>query len=173
MKTTSILSITTLSAALLTPLLVHAQQTTDTTTTKSNTPTQQEQKPTKQQAQQKQTQDKKSLEQPPKLEKLEEGEPPNIKVGKPAPQHKITETRDDSGVKEVKVQTGASTYYVKPNQEVGNSMPGDVQSVHNHGAEWKVFEFDLGSKGKKSEKSDEAGATAPKDSSVTDEAEKK
>jgi hypothetical protein len=165
MKTTTIVPIVTLTAAaLLAPMLAIAQQATDTA--KSATPTQQSQ-------QQPQAQDKKKQDQPPKLEKLEEGEPSSLKIGKPAPQQKVTETRDDNGVKEVKVQTGASTYYVKPNQEVGTSLPGDVQSVHNHGAEWKVFEFDLGSKGKKSEKSDEGNTPPPKDSSVTDEPSKK
>jgi|GEM_PF-1444630 len=162
MKTHTILPIATLTAALLAPVLVHAQQSTDTT--KPNTSTQQQ---APQQSQQ--PQDKKKQDQPPKLEKLEEGEPPSLKIGKPAPQQKVTETRDNTGVKEVKVQTGVSTYYVKPDQEVGNSLPGDVQSVHNHGAEWKVFEFDLGSKGKKSEKTEDTGATPPKNGNVTDE----
>jgi hypothetical protein len=168
MKTTSILPIVTFAAAaLLAPVLTNAQQPTDTT--KPNTPTQQQ---SQQQAQQP-TQDKKKQDQPPKLEKLEEGEPSSLKIGKPAPQQKVTETRDDNGVKEVKVQTGASTYYVRPNQEVGTSLPGDVQSVHNHGAEWKVFEFDLGSKNKSTEKSDEAGTPPPKDGTVTDEPQKR
>lgn len=106
----------------------------------------------------------------PKLEKLEEGEPPSIKVGKPEDQRKITETRDDSGVKEVKVQSGGSTYYVKPNQQVGDALPGDAQSSTNHGAEWKVLEFDLGVKNKKA---GEGGVVpAPKDGAITDEPKK-
>lgn len=108
---------------------------------------------------------------PPKLEKLEEGEPPSIKVGKPEDQRKITETRDESGVKEVKVQTGKSTYYVKPERQVGNALPGDVQSTHNRGVEFKVLEFDLGAKNKAT---DGSGNTqpAPKDGTVTDEPKK-
>lgn len=174
MKTISNRSLVSLCAVtLLAPVLAVAQQSTDTT--KSGTTQQQAQQQAPQQSQQSQQQgqDKKKQDQPPKLEKLEEGEPPSLKIGKPAPQQKVTETRDDNGVKEVKVQTGVSTYYVKPDQEVGNSLPGDVQSVHNHGAEWKVFEFDLGSKGKKSEKSDDSNVAPPKDSSVTDEPAKK
>jgi hypothetical protein len=145
MKTSKIWQIISLSAALLTPLLVAAQQSPE----KSDAP-------------------------PPgkKLEKLEEGEPPSIKVGRPEDKNKVTETRDDSGVKEVKVQNGIGTYYVKPNQQVGNSLPGDVQSSQNHGVQWKVMEFDLGSKGKKSEKSDDAAQPAPKDGTVTDEPKK-
>lgn len=162
MKTLRILPVISLAtAALLASALAHSQQSTDTSKT-----------PPQQQSQQ-QAQDKKKQDQPPKLEKLEDSEPPSIKVGKPAPTQKITETSDNSGAKEVKVQTGGSTYYVHPDQQVGNSLPGDVQSVHNHGAEWKVFEFDLGSKARKSEKSDDTSATPPKDRSISDEPAKK
>jgi hypothetical protein len=176
MKTITIVPIATLTAAaLLAPVLALAQAQPSTDTTKPNTPAQQQpqqaQQQTPQQGQQA-SQDKKK-DQPPKLEKLEEGEPSSLKIGKPGPQQKVTETRDDSGVKEVKVQTGVSTYYVKPNQDVGNSLPGDVQSVHNHGAEWKVFEFDLGSKNKNTDKTTDTGAAPPKDGSVTDEPPKK
>jgi hypothetical protein len=95
---------------------------------------------------------------PPKLEMLEEGEPPTIKLGKPEDQHKITETRDDNGVKEIKVQTGVSTYYLKPNEQVGNALPGDTQSTTNRGAEWKVLEFGLP---KKKDAAEEDGAAPP------------
>jgi hypothetical protein len=106
---------------LLTPLLVAAQQSQPPTNT------------------------------PPKLEKLEESEPPSIKFSKPEDKNKVTETREGG---QVKVQTGGSTYYVKPNeQQVGNSLPGDTESSSNHGVQWKVLEFDLGSKIKKSDDS--------------------
>jgi hypothetical protein len=106
---------------------------------------------------------------PPKLEKLEESEPPSIKIGKPVEPDKITESRDASGAAEVRVHTDGSTYYVKPDQQVGESLPGDAQSVHNHGAQWKVLEFDLGSKKKKPPVDVEP---TPKDGSVTDEPKK-
>jgi len=113
-----------LSAALLTPMFAVAQQSAASSA--SSTPP------------------------PPKLEKLEEGEPPSIKIGKPEDKRKITETREDGKVKEIKVQSGmGTTYYIKPNDQVGNALPGDAQSTANHGAEWKVLEFDLGSKEKK------------------------
>lgn len=105
-------------------------------------------------AQQSQT----SSDAPPKLEKLEEGEPPNIKIGKPEDRRKITETRDDGHVKEIKVENGKSTYYIKPNEPVGNSLPGDTQSTTNRGVQWKVKEFDLGSKPPKNEGSDDAAS---------------
>jgi len=140
------------AAALLTPLWACAQQQQ-----------QPQQPPAKSDAP-----GAKSEASPKKLEKLEEGEPPSIKVGKPEDKHKITETRDESGVKEVKVQTGTTTYYVRPEQQIGNSMPGDVQSQHNHGVEFKVLEFDLGSKNK-STTADGSVQPAPKDGSITDE----
>jgi hypothetical protein len=109
------------AAALLTPLLVAAQQP---------------QPPS---------------DAPPKLEMLQEGEPPSIKIGKPEGEHKITETRGDGQVKEIKVESGISTYYLKPNEQVGNALPGDTQSTTNRGAQWKVMEFDLGGKTKNSD----------------------
>jgi hypothetical protein len=87
----------------------------------------------------------------PKLEKLEEGEPPSIKIGKPEVKSKVTERGDSGEIKEEQVKSGGSTYYVKPNQQVGNSVPGDAQSSQNHGVQWKVKEFDLGSKKKESD----------------------
>lgn len=93
----------------------------------------------------------------PKLEKLEDPEPPALKIGKPQTEHKVTEKADQNGVK---VDTGVTTYYVRPNQQVGSALPGDTQSTTNRGAEWKVMEFDLGSKKKKTEedKADDADA---------------
>lgn len=175
MKTIRILPLVTLSAAaILAPALAFAQQSTtpanSDTATKSTAPAKPA-TPAKPDAQAKTD----TPADPKKLEKLEEGEPPSIKIGKPAPEQKITETRDSDGVKEVKVQTGVSTYYVHPTDNVGTSLPGDVQSVHNRGAEWKVLEFDLGSKTKKTEKtdkSDDATPATPKDGSVTDEPKK-
>ncbi len=153
MHTSKIWHIVGLSAAaLLMPLWAAAQQEpvrTDTAPAKTETPA------------------------PKKLEKLEEGEPPSIKVGKPEERHKVTETRDGSGGKEVKVETGTTTYYVKPDQQVGNSLPGDVQSTHNHGVQFKVLEFDLGSKNKSKSSADSGSAQpVPKDGTVTDEPKK-
>jgi len=83
---------------------------------------------------------------PPKLEKLEEGEPPSIKIGKPEDKRKVTESRENGQVKEIKVETGKTTYYINPNEQVGNAQPGDAQSMTNHGVKFKVMEFDLGKK---------------------------
>ena len=87
-------------------------------------------------------------QQPPKMEKLEEGEAPAITIRKPDTEKKITEKREKGKVTEVKVQTGKSTYYLKPNEAAGNAVPGDAQSNQNRGAQWSVREFDLGRKKK-------------------------
>ena len=83
---------------------------------------------------------------PPQLEKLEEGEAPTITIRKDDGQRsKITEKKEPGGrVTEVKVQSGKSTYYLKPNEQLGNAQPGDAQSNITRPAQWKVLEFDLG-----------------------------
>lgn len=78
---------------------------------------------------------------PPKLEKLEEGEPPAVTIRKPEGEKKITEKRKQGKIKEVKVQTGKSTYYLKPNEPVGSALPGDAESSSNRGAQFQVLEF--------------------------------
>jgi len=150
MRTDQIFRIATLSlAALLVPALVSAQQVQPV-----------EEKPADKAAEKpapKATDKggKAAAAQPaePKLEKLEDSEPPNLKIGKPvgAPKVTVTEVKDDVHGRESKVESGKSTYYVRPNEQVGTALPGDTQSTTNRGAEWKVMEFDLGSKKKKEE----------------------
>ncbi len=83
---------------------------------------------------------------PPQLQVLEEG--PEIKPDK-TPQDikyvnpnetKIIETRKQGKVTEVQVIQGKSTYYMKPNEQVG-TFRGDVQTNEVRGAQFKVFEF--------------------------------
>lgn len=82
---------------------------------------------------------------PPQLEKLEEGPEPSITIRKDEGQRsKVTEKKEGGKVTEVKVQSGKSTYYLKPNEQPGNAQPGDAQSTANRPAQWKVMEFDLG-----------------------------
>jgi hypothetical protein len=150
MRTNQIFRIATLSlAALLAPVLVSAQQIQPV-----------EEKPADKAAEKPAAKatdkdGKTASTQPaePKLEKLEDSEPPSLKIGKPvgAPKVTVTEVKDGVKGREVKVESGKSTYYVRPNEQVGNSLPGDAQSSTNRGAEWKVMEFDLGSKKKKEE----------------------
>ncbi|MFC3109800.1 DUF2782 domain-containing protein [Undibacterium arcticum] len=83
---------------------------------------------------------------PPKLEKMEEGEQPAITIAPPDSGTKITEKRQQGKVTEVKVKSGKSTYYLKPNEPAGSAAPGDVQSNQIRAAEWPILEFDLGRK---------------------------
>lgn len=79
--------------------------------------------------------------EPPKLEKLEEGEAPAITIRKPDGEKKITEKRKQGKVTEVKVQSGGSTYYVKPNEPAGSALPGDAESNASRAPQWQVLEF--------------------------------
>jgi hypothetical protein len=84
---------------------------------------------------------------PPELEKLEEGEPPAVTIRKPGEDSRtqgnsIKERRDHGQTKEIEVKSGPSTYYVRPNPQLGGSTPGDAQSPPPSSAQWKVGEFD-------------------------------
>jgi len=88
-----------------------------------------------------------SAQQPPRLEKLEEGEAPAVTIRKPDQKSRIEEKRAPGGkVTEVKVTSGGSTYVVKPNDQAGSAQPGDLQSNTIRPAQWLVKEFDLGPK---------------------------
>lgn len=78
---------------------------------------------------------------PPQLEKLEEGDAAAITIRKPGSEKKITEKREQGKVKEVKVQSGKSTYYLKPNDPAGSALPGDAESNATRAAQWQVLEF--------------------------------
>lgn len=84
---------------------------------------------------------------PPKLERIEEGSdtPITVTPAKSA-NRKITEKKEGGRVTEVKVESGKSTYYMKPNVPAGNAQPGDAQSSAIRAPQWKVMEFDLGKK---------------------------
>ncbi|MEC5160882.1 hypothetical protein ACFDR9_002375 [Janthinobacterium sp. CG_23.3] len=96
---------------------------------------------------------------PPKLEKLDESGDAPITVTAPA-EKKITEKREQGKVTEVKVTTGKSTYYVKPNTPAGSAVPGDLTGSANRGPQWKVMEFGPGKK-KQDPKEQEAADNAP------------
>jgi hypothetical protein len=97
---------------------------------------------------------------PPKLEKLEEGEPPSVTVRDQKNKQTITEKRAPGGqVKEIKVTKGKNTYYLKPNVAPGSALPGDAQSPHSRPAQWQVYEF--GGKKKKQKPADTEAAPAP------------
>lgn len=102
---------------------------------------------------------------PPQLERLEEGAAPEITIRKPEQERTITEKRAPGGaVKEVKVTTGKSTYYLKPNNQPGSqpgAIPGDGQSNANRAPQWKVKEFDLSPKTKEATAEQAASVPAP------------
>ena len=98
---------------------------------------------------------------PPKLEKIEEADDPVTISSKQQAESKITERRDNSGnVVEATVKSGPSTYTLRPNHPVGTSVPGDAMSGAPRGAQWTLFEFDLGKK-KKAPENDAASDNNP------------
>jgi hypothetical protein len=102
-----------------------------------------------------------AAQQPPKLEKLEEGEAPAVTIRKPDQKSKIQEKRAPGGkVIEAKVTSGGSTYVVKPNDPAGSALPGDGQSNTMRAPQWEVKEFDLG-RPKAKEKEDNQVDTLP------------
>jgi hypothetical protein len=101
---------------------------------------------------------------PPKLEKLEEGEQPTITIpGKPDNERKITQKKQQGKVTEIKVKSGKSTYYLKPNDPAGSAARGELQSNQIRGAQWEVKQFDLGRKkpAEAKESSDKAPVLPP------------
>ena len=101
---------------------------------------------------------------PPKLERIEEGSDTPITVTPPkSGKAKITEKKEGGRVTEATVQSGKSTYIMKPHVPAGNAQPGDGQTGAIRAPQWKVLEFDLGKK-KKTEREDgdaEATPAAP------------
>jgi len=85
---------------------------------------------------------------PPELEKLEEGAPPAVTIKKPGDTqdsgNSVTERKDHGQTTEIKVHSGPSTYYLKPQQQVGTALPGDAQSGPPTPAQWVIKEFDWG-----------------------------
>jgi hypothetical protein len=80
---------------------------------------------------------------PPKLEKLDEGEAPEVNIRPPGEGSRIVEKRAPGGkVTEAKVTTGRSSYVVKANDQAGSALPGDGQASNNRGAQWEILEFD-------------------------------
>ncbi|NMM27090.1 MAG: DUF2782 domain-containing protein [Glaciimonas sp.] len=112
-------------------------------------------------------------QQPPVMEKLEEGEPPAISITPPSTEKKITEKRQQGKVTEVEVKSGNSTYYLKPVDPAGSSLRGDGQSDQMRAAQWPVLEFDTGSAKKKKAAAKAAAAAAKaKDAETTEPAAK-
>lgn len=94
---------------------------------------------------------------PPQLEKLEEGEAPAVTIPGREPRHSITETRDRGAVTNIRVESGNSTYYIRPQSPVGSALPGDGQSTVTRPAQWQILEWESGSKNQ----APQGGAAAP------------
>lgn len=104
----------------------------------------------------------KPSEAPPKMEVIEEGSDTPITVTPPKTGGaKITEKKDGGRVTEVKVQSGPSTYTMKPNVPAGNAQPGDVTGGTLRAPQWTVLEFDLMKKKKTSKEDVPETADAP------------
>jgi hypothetical protein len=101
-------------------------------------------------------------EAPPKLERIEPGSDVPATTVPPRGRTRITEKKQGGTVTEVEVQSGKSSYVMKPNRPAGNAQPGDAQSSQIRPPEWKVLEFDLTGKKRKSAAAvaDEAAAAA-------------
>lgn len=77
---------------------------------------------------------------PPKLEKLEEGEAPAITIRQPSTASEITESRGPGGeIKEIKVKSGGSTYYLRPRSSTATAVGDNVSTP-----QWVIHEFDAG-----------------------------
>jgi len=72
------------------------------------------------------------------MDKLDDISDPAVTTTKKAAAKQIQQTTQNGEQTEVKVTNGVGTYIVKPNQSVGNSVPGDAQSSSNHAAQWVI-----------------------------------
>lgn len=100
-----------------------------------------------------------SAQEPPRLEKLEEGGAPAVTIRQPDSKARVEEKRAPGGkVTEIRVKSGGSTYVVKPNEAAGSAAPGDLQSNAIRPAQWEVGEFDLGRQAAKEQ--EDAGTAA-------------
>lgn len=99
---------------------------------------------------------------PPKLDRIEEGSDTPVTITPPKDSNnKIVERKEGGVTKEVTVKSGKSTYIMRPNVPAGNAQPGDGQSSAIRAPQWKVMEFELGKKKKKTDKEDVPADTTP------------
>jgi len=74
---------------------------------------------------------------PPQMTPLDEGDPA-VTNQKNNAVKQTQQTYQNGQQTEVKVTSGVGTYIVKPNQNVGTSLPGDAQSNSNNPVQWVV-----------------------------------
>jgi hypothetical protein len=80
---------------------------------------------------------------PPQMERLEEGHAPaaTIEASKVQPDSMSQRRVYGGKVTESKVTSGGSTYYVLPNDQVGSSVGGDMESHATRPAQWEILHF--------------------------------
>ncbi len=78
-----------------------------------------------------------ALDHPPQMEPLDEGEPALTNLRKSSVKQTVQTTQNGEQT-EVKVTNSVGTYIVKPNQNVGTSLPGDGQSNSNNPVQWVI-----------------------------------
>ena len=99
-------------------------------------------------------------QQPPKLEKLEEGDVPEVTIRKPEQKNRVEEKRAPGGkVTEVKVTSSGGTYVLKANDQTGTAAAGDLQGHAIRAPQWEVKEFDFSRQ--KTKEQEEAQAPVP------------
>ncbi|MDR0933779.1 MAG: hypothetical protein LBM56_01645 [Burkholderiaceae bacterium] len=76
------------------------------------------------------------------LELIDEVEQPTITIRKPDAAREITERKEHGMTKEIKVQTGGSTYYLYPNDPLGGNFRDNTSTIVRP-ALWRVHEFDM------------------------------
>lgn len=99
---------------------------------------------------------------PPEPDTMEEIEVPEVTIrSTPQQEKKIIEQRQGGEVTSITVNSGNSTYQLKPNKPAGSAQRGDIQSDETRPARWKVREFDWETDQKKREEAAKRAANAP------------
>lgn len=74
---------------------------------------------------------------PPKMDPLDEGDPA-VTNSKDNKKNQTEQLIENGQAREVKVTNGVGTYVIKPNSNVGTSLPGDAQSNSSSPAQWVI-----------------------------------
>lgn len=74
---------------------------------------------------------------PPKMDPLDEGDPA-VSHSKDNKNNRDEQLIQHGQDREVRVNSSAGTYIIKPNSSVGTSLPGDAQSTSSTPAQWVI-----------------------------------
>ncbi|AXA92409.1 hypothetical protein [Massilia sp. YMA4] len=105
-----------------------------------------------------QTEAQKKLEQPPKLEQLDDTDTPITVSPKQNRETTTSVQRQNGRITQETVHAGGSTYTIKPNNTNSTAQAGDAGGPAIRGAQWTVMEFDIAKKQK--QRSADAAAAA-------------